>query len=330
MDKKFLNYDLQLDKISSEKQIICDDNSKELVIKAGYFNLINGYKEPFSTSKVDGKHSYIPGTTLNDLYSLKEFDDNLRLLLFKYITQIESQIRTLIGYKLDEVNQENEYNWFDVKYYDEDYKIADILKTIGKTQHQVYSSKNEYISFYIDKNRALPSWVIMKVVTFSNLINILKISKKKLKFDIKELYDIDTDESATDVLIGALNWIRIIRNRCAHNERVYNIAIKNSRILDKYVAQLPKSYSTDTTRKIFDLFIYFKYFLSNIEFQQFINEFKSLVEILNNSNINNSVLEKIRANMGIKDYSDLDLLQNLDKKEINYIAFDKSKNIQNV
>lgn len=67
----------------------------------GYFNLINGYKTQFVCGRhpKTSDHIYLPNTSIEQLNSLKKFDDNLRLLL-KYITQIEEEVRTLAALSL--------------------------------------------------------------------------------------------------------------------------------------------------------------------------------------------------------------------------------------
>ena len=61
---------------------------KTTLVRMGYFNLVNGYKEPFICGKDNnGNHIYIANTSLKALYALKKFDDDLRMLLLKYITQ---------------------------------------------------------------------------------------------------------------------------------------------------------------------------------------------------------------------------------------------------
>lgn len=46
-DKLFLTYNQQMRKLRNDKGIICQGSShKKILIRAGYFNIINGYKNP--------------------------------------------------------------------------------------------------------------------------------------------------------------------------------------------------------------------------------------------------------------------------------------------
>ena len=58
--KKFLTYNQQMRKLRDDKKFICTGTAhKAILARTGYFNLINGYKEPFSSGKdQNGKHVY--------------------------------------------------------------------------------------------------------------------------------------------------------------------------------------------------------------------------------------------------------------------------------
>ena len=64
-EKTFLTYNQQLRKLRNEKNIDCEGTKdKTLLVRAGYFNIVNGYKDPFICDKdINGKHIYISGTT---------------------------------------------------------------------------------------------------------------------------------------------------------------------------------------------------------------------------------------------------------------------------
>ena len=105
-DKFFLTYNQQMKTLRNDKHISCTGSShKKILIRAGYFNIVNGYKKPFVSNRdTEGRHSYISGTSINQLQAVKKFDDQLRSFLLRYITQIEEETRTLAGYKFDQCN----------------------------------------------------------------------------------------------------------------------------------------------------------------------------------------------------------------------------------
>ena len=46
-DKLFLTYNQQMKKLRNDKHIECNgSNHKKILVRAGYFNIVNGYKTP--------------------------------------------------------------------------------------------------------------------------------------------------------------------------------------------------------------------------------------------------------------------------------------------
>lgn len=85
---------------------------------------------------------------------------------------------------------------------------------------------------------------------------------------------------------------------------------------------LGRSYVRDLDQKIFDLIVYFKYFLPKAEYKQFISELKVMLNNLQKK-IHPHAFENVRGQMGIKNLSDLDTLLRFPKDEIEYNKFDK-------
>ena len=76
-DKLFLTYNQQMRKLRNDKHIDCAGSiHKKILIRAGYFNIVNGYKTPFiSGQDANGNHIYISGTSISQLQAVKQFDD---------------------------------------------------------------------------------------------------------------------------------------------------------------------------------------------------------------------------------------------------------------
>lgn len=119
-DKNFITYNQQMRKLRNDKHIDCSgSNNKKILVRMGYFNIVNGYKTPFICDfDSNGDHIYLPDTSLEHLYKLKNFDDGLRLFLLKYITQIEEEVRTLTSYKFDQSNNDGKIPWYDTNAFD--------------------------------------------------------------------------------------------------------------------------------------------------------------------------------------------------------------------
>lgn len=335
-DKKFLTYNRQMKKLRNDKQIGCQGSDhKRILIRSGYFNLVNGYKEPFiNSTKADGSHSYLPGTSLDQLYEVKKFDDKLRLLLLRYITQIEEEVRALTAYQFDRCNDNGQIHWYESGAYDNKYPVSFIMSTISKAYGEISKSKLEYVSFYMRNHSMIPTWIMLKTVNFSTFIDVLHYSKSNVKHSICNLYGMTdaNNKPSVKLLIGSLHWLRKVRNACAHNERIYSIERatrqnnkKTGRIKEKYITQMRSSYlrgNGSSNQKLIDIIIYFKYYLPPKEFSDFISELKSMLFYLK-AHIHPSAFDYVRGHMGIKDLSDLDVVVGLEKSDINYNKFDK-------
>jgi len=325
--KVFLTYDNQIDKLNNEKKIACNGEShKNILVKSGYFNLINGYKKPFTNGKNENdQHVYLPDTTVDSIYNLKVFDDTLRMLILNYVTQIEVEIRALFAYKFDEINDNDTIHWFNIEAYN-NVSVTNNFKVIANIHQQLLNSKSDYIKFYFDKNRYIPTWIVAKVINFSTFIDFIEVSKDEVITDICDLYDMNIGENTFEkrkrLLIGSLNWLRKVRNKCAHNERIFDVKQTNSRIYENYISQLSRGYQRDSNKTLFDLFVYFKYYLNEDEYNTFITEITSLLNTLRDK-INSEAFKRVRANLGIKRLEDLNTLASLSKKEIIYSKFPK-------
>lgn len=322
MSKDFLTYNQQMKYLRAKKGIECGKTKdKTILCRNGYFNLVNGYKEPFINGVNGDSHKYLNGTSIDEIYQVKRFDDELRMLLLKYITKVEEEVRTLVGYKFDEVNNKGKIEWYSVNAYDSSRGTQKIVKVISDSFQEIHRSEQKYIKHYFDKYKYVPTWILVKIIKFSTFISFVDFSKNDLKKDICNLYGIKDKDGNCDftLLKGSLHWLRKIRNSCAHNERVYGIKRKGNRIKTIYDNLLARSYEVERDQKLVDLIIYMRFYLDNQDFTKFAKEIKKLLEDLQ-SNINSTAFNKVRADMGIKDLNHLDILVNM-KKEIKYHKF---------
>lgn len=206
--------------------------------------------------------------------------------------------------------------------------LQEKMTVISKAYNELSKSQLDYVNFYIENHKQIPTWIMLKVVNFSTFIDVIRISKMDVSHSLCSLYGLKDQNGLPNVklLIGSLHWMRKIRNSCAHNERIYCLTRmhesrgRSGRILEKYFRSLRQSYARDLDQKIMDLIVYFKYFLPKNEYKQFIMELKSMLAKLQ-TQIHPHAFEYVRGQMGIKNLQDLDTLLNLPKDEIEYNKF---------
>lgn len=259
------------------------------------------------------KATRISATTL---YSIIQKNSNIR---FDFALRLANEL---------EINMNDP--WYETNAYSSSATLQSKMNTISSAYSELSKSRSEYVQFYMKNHEQIPTWIMIKVVNFSTFIDVLHNSKTNVTHAICKLYSMYDDNNLPNVklLIGSLHWLRRVRNSCAHNERVYCIhqtqARNNSasgRILDPYYTQLPTSYSRCTEKNIFDILVYFKYFLPTEEFTPMIIELKNMLIELQNT-LQTNAFDNVRGQMGIKNLNVLDALITLPKSKIEYHKFD--------
>lgn len=259
------------------------------------------------------KATRISATTL---YSIIQKNSNIR---FNFALRLANEL---------EINMNDP--WYETNAYSSSATLQSKMNTISSAYSELSKSRSEYVQFYMKNHEQIPTWIMIKVVNFSTFIDVLHNSKTNVTHAICKLYSMYDDNNLPNVklLIGSLHWLRRVRNSCAHNERVYCIhqtqARNNSasgRILDPYYTQLPTSYSRCTEKNIFDILVYFKYFLPTEEFTPMIIELKKMLIELQNT-LQTNAFDNVRGQMGIKNLNVLDALIALPKSKIEYHKFD--------
>ena len=135
--------------------------AKKLIRNINYYNLINGYKEPFLQSKTSYE-KYLSGTTLEEIYALYEFDRKLRIITLEYILEIEKQVKSLISYCFSKVYGHKNYlklENFDIQGIKKYGQVCDLLSHLYK---RISSNidKDLSISHYVNGKNYVPLWVL--------------------------------------------------------------------------------------------------------------------------------------------------------------------------
>lgn len=326
MEKEFKTYNCQMRFLRDEKKIECQGtNDKTILIRNGFFNLINGYKEPFINNvDKDGKHNYIGKSCITHFESVKKFDVNLRMHLMKYIVQVEEEIRTVTGYKFDFANNQGKKTWYDVTSYDDKIDVQKRIRVISKCFSEIDKSKQKYVEHYLKKHKEIPTWIFVKTLNFSTFIEFFDICKPEVKNSVCELYGVLREDGKPDynLMKSMMHWMRKIRNSCAHNERIYGMKKENGRVTRPFKIFLPtrKIYFTKHhSQRIVDVILYLRYFLPDVEYCSFIEEVENLLIKLK-TEINSNAFDKVRAEMGIRSMDDLKILKE-SRKKINFNKF---------
>jgi hypothetical protein len=277
MSKPFKTVEEQMEILKSRGLIIKDEERALSFLKNNnYYELINGYKDFFidkNKTEEEKKDVYRNDIAFEDIVSLYEFDFETRAIILKGILKIENIIKTKLAYYFSE-KYNQEYNYLNIHNYNDKIKSVKIIADISNIiKINMVSSKSEdmrnILEYYLEKHQNVPLWVLIKKFTFGKLSKFYSALIEEIQFkicdDIEEFYLKEYNKSISinnKTLSQMLEFINIVRNICAHNEKLYNIRYKKIKNV---------SYShikRDCQGKLFDVIIILKIFLSKKEFEE--------------------------------------------------------------
>ena len=292
-DKVFKSYREQLKILRSRGINIPVGSSSanraaKILKKENYYDVVNGYKDLFL--KKSSPEVYLAGTSIDELYAVFEFDRAIRLIYLKYILKIEHQIKSVLAYEFSKK----------LDNFDSTADDKDVYKTICTIQSSLADQigKNNSITHYISTYGYVPLWVLVNILTLGNISKFYKYMKPSDKNNVSRTFNIKPDD-----LQKYLTNLTIARNKCAHDERFYDLnckmAISYNRITNFHVFLIP-IFNGNASYGVHDLFsiaIIFTQFLSKTDIRKFIKEMDSEFAILD-SKIPMSQSNFIKNKMG--------------------------------
>lgn len=292
-EKIFRDTRTQIGILKSRGLIIKNKSAaKALIRSTNYYNLINGYKEPFLQSRLPCE-KYLPGTTLEEIYSLYEFDRKLRIITLEYILEIEKQVKSLISYTFSKMHGHKNYlklENFDIHGIKKYGQTCDLLSNLYK-KISLNINKDLSVSHYVNGKNYIPLWVLVNTLSmgdiskfYSNMIQQERDEvARRLKWGIRE-----------HQLSSCLFFLSTIRNRCAHDERLYSYLSYIHLCNNNYFNYFHK---TTDTNNYFSVIVSFKMLLSNTRYQAYHEQINHLFNELEHQLITISI-RKIRGIMG--------------------------------
>ena len=259
-----------------------EEKAKEILLDIGYYRM-GFYFFPFEKTfpKLENRtHEVKEGTTFKSVYDLYEFDTKLRRLLITAIERIEVNIRTQITYIISN-HYKNSPTWF------ADYNIMN-NNFVDTFEEKVYKTlrDNPIIKRHHDKHindKYAPAWKTLEFMTLGNISPLhLSIKDENIKRHIANKYG-----CSIRVFINYLETIRIIRNKCAHGNCIYNIETA------KGIITKPANIPENSRHNINGIIRVIKYLLNKISINRK-NELAQNIENLMNINRENITNEIIR------------------------------------
>lgn len=230
----------QLHKLKLQKLTILDEDLAKATLKTyGYYNIINGYRDPYITRSY-GEKIYNTGVTFEQIFALFSLDHNIRDAVMLSMIDFEEHLRAVVAniigkdFGIDHKDYLRKNNYRDKPVNDIYFSRNKILGTLYELAEK---SKKEPLKYYRTKYKTIPPWILLKGTYFGTLVNYIRLFKKPQRDQlVKALYeDLITDNNIDiykDLLSDTLFLCLEYRNLTAHGGRVYNhIPKKNIRML---------------------------------------------------------------------------------------------------
>lgn len=222
LDKPFLTFEEQINKLISEKHLIINDRdyALEALSSISYYDLVNGYKDLYQKDDV-----FIPGLGIEQLFATHIFNKNIQGVIVKYAGYAENSFKTILSYVIAKNISEKETEYLNPKNYkysndkDKRQHLRNLLNDTLKLCNETHDTPT---SHYRNTKDHIPPWILFKNVSFSSTTDIYKYLKTKDKkdmfiyFRLLSASNIDDDAKA-NVLLSALNIVRKFRNKATHN-----------------------------------------------------------------------------------------------------------------
>lgn len=284
--------------ILRDRNLMIPNGSRAMRIleKESYYNIINGYKEIFLdtiATKTAGDDRYKAGTTFEHIYSLYDFDRNLRWVLIKYILKMETSIKTKMAYIFSETYRQN-FSYLDINNFDSSnpQKTTKLIATISNViKNNSERSRGGQIYHYLDKYKELPLWVLIKKMTLGETYHFFDVLQAPMKIDvtrscIKEYereYFISLHsqlQNTTAILSNTLRFINHFRNICAHEERLFSAVVRDRYNHIPNITHFHKQQAPTFKSRTFDCILILGFFLSKKDYKKFIRQLSDEIDSL--------------------------------------------------
>ena len=222
------SYSEQFSRLTDVHGLIIDDEARARYILStvNYYRLTTYGKH---LRRADNPDLFLPGVSLETLYSLYQFDMNLRHLLLPVLEFFEIQLRAKIAYQLA-------ITYGSMGYMDAENFRAETLPNgssihknlIGKFKNEI--KRQGALPFVRHHNikygGQFPIWVAVELFTFGMLGSLFDLMRENDQRAVSREYNL-SPESLSRLIASAVD----VRNICAHYNRLYNRVLDDQPLL---------------------------------------------------------------------------------------------------
>lgn len=224
--KEYKNSNQLLDYIISKGVSVNNQEDALNKIKTySYYSIINTYKDVFKNTN----NEYKKNVSFNEIYALFEFDKNLRSIFLKYSLEIEMILKSLLAETLSSRYGIKDY--LIKENFDDTVNETTITESINIIEEEInkQNGKHEAVTHYIDEYGFVPPFVLTKILTLGELSRLYAMLKQSDRQSISKNFKL-SDRVLKQIIVN----MTMIRNICAHNDRLFSFHSK-FRISFKYI-----------------------------------------------------------------------------------------------
>ncbi|MFZ2186373.1 MAG: Abi family protein [Streptococcus parauberis] len=233
MSKPFKTFEEQIEILKSRNLNFINENAaKDILSTYSYYEIINGYKEV----GLESDDCFKEGVTFEQLYNLFLMDKKIRTLISISINELESQLRTAISYVVSKHYSSNQSLYLNRRNFEKGkvkYNISQRTQLLNKCRKIIEDDRHPY-KHYREKHGNVPPWILVKGMTFGNLITFYKLQLPNIKDEVVSIMTgipIElVDDELKEMIINIFYFLLAHRNNTAHVCRAYNFKTEKSKI----------------------------------------------------------------------------------------------------
>ena len=223
------------------------DRAIEILRNVNYY-ILTGYLFPFKQGE-----KYQNGTSMNLAIKLYHFDNEIRNILMALMVEAEEKLKTRIAYNIAIAHSDDPLIYTDINYFK---SANDHSRFMADFQSNVRNNREvPFVKHHIQKYRSqFPIWVAVNLFTLGNLKYLYKNIPSRDRKNISREFNL-----SPKTLDSWIDTLRILRNKLAHNMRLYRTTFQRTPKLEKHHTVRIEN------NRLFANFVLLKYLLDNSE-----------------------------------------------------------------
>lgn len=227
-----LGFEQQLDLFETRGMIVNDrDKAIEKIKNIGYYK-IKGFSYALCKTEIRNYEDVsFEGVSFDDVVTRYYQDKNLRIYLLHALEKIEVSVKTkmayVLGSKYGPFGYANFSKWTDRNKHTDSSRREIEKEFCESVKSKINKSNVIDLKFKNNFQNGMPTiWLLMDILTFGDMVFLLKLMTRSNVLEISSMYDLNYDE-----FVSWLSCLNFIRNVCAHNSNVVDLKLRTKPII---------------------------------------------------------------------------------------------------